>query len=136
MALLVPLLNDDPCSEKGWELNPPPAVAVSVLGSCNGPRAITLPLTSRVAAGVVVLIPTVAVLPEPDWNSAELPSIELAVQRGMKSVVPEPTTPAVVPASPEPLPLGLPGPGDPGAASTKAEAGSPLMVCASPAFIA
>jgi len=31
------------------------------------------------AAGVIVLTPTVAVLPEPDWNNTELPRTELLV---------------------------------------------------------
>jgi hypothetical protein len=41
-------------------------------------------------AGLVVLIPTFAVLPEPSWNKTELPSVVLFVQRGKKSVVPVP----------------------------------------------
>ena len=33
-------LNDDPCNEKGCELNPPPAVAVPVVGNRSAPREI------------------------------------------------------------------------------------------------
>src|SRR5271168_3204142 len=136
MAFCVPLLNDDPCSKNGCELNPAPAVAVPVLGNCNGPREITLPFTSSVAAGVIVLMPTATVLPEPDWNSTELPRTELLVQRGTKSVVPEPLTRAVAPTS-EPAPALLPLFGAfarVGTANTKAEAGRPPTVSASPAF--
>src|SRR5579872_1065885 len=128
MAVLVLLLNDEPCSNNGCEVKPALAEAVPVLGNCRLPREMIPPLTSKVAAGVVVLMP---MSPELDWNNSELPRIELEVQRGIKSGVPEPTTAAVVPTL---VPLfcvplaGLPGPSG---ASMNAEGGNPPMVCAS-----
>src|SRR5579871_6227728 len=139
-ALPVLLLNADADWLVACELKPFVAVAVLVGPSENRPstescpRMAPLPLTSSVAAGAVVLIPTLAVGDAPDWKIAELPrSPLLSIHRGMKSVVPEP--PMVgVPDEPgfggKLLEPGL------GAASTKADAGSPPTVCASPAFIA
>ena len=40
-------------------------LAVAVIGSANGPLILAEPWTSRVASGAVVLIPTLAELPEP-----------------------------------------------------------------------
>jgi hypothetical protein len=39
----------------------------------NGSGKNKLPFTSRVAAGLVVLMPTLAVLPAPDWYTTESP---------------------------------------------------------------
>src|SRR5580704_17715593 len=96
------------------------------------------PFTSRLLTGVVVPIPTLAVVPVPDWNSTELPMFEVEVHSGKELAVPEPVTALVegvaeddaAVADQEPVPpLG-------GAANTKAEGGNPPKVAASPAFSA
>src|SRR5258708_36119263 len=53
---------------------------------------LALPLTSSVAPGVLVLMPTFAVDPVPDWNRTELPIALVLVHSGTKFTVPEPVT--------------------------------------------
>jgi hypothetical protein len=65
---LVELLNEEATSVCGSEFFPPVAVAVPVAGRLSVPRTVLPPLMSSVEAGVVVLIPILAVLPEPDWK--------------------------------------------------------------------
>src|SRR5277367_4650036 len=94
------------------------------------------PLTSRVVAGVVVLTPILAVAPDPVWTRAELPRLVALVQRGTKFGVPAPVTVAGGSAGVGPA-AGCDevDPGEfTGAASMKAEGGSPPIVSASPAF--
>ena len=82
-ALLVALLKTDADKISGSEFSPAVAVALPIDGKVSAPRMVPPPATSSVLAGVVVLIPILAVLPEPDWNIAESPkSPELSVQRG------------------------------------------------------
>ncbi len=64
----------------------------------------------------------------------ELLRIVLELHSGMKSLVPDPLTTAVLFTIGAPFPGVSPGPEDPGAASIKADGGSPPMVVASPAF--
>src|SRR5258708_21285533 len=61
-----------------------------VAGRLKRPRTVLDPFTSSALPGVVVLIPTLAVLPVPDWNSTELPMVAVPVHRGKKLTVPEP----------------------------------------------
>src|SRR5690242_14301500 len=91
-ALLVPLLNDDASRLKGPELDPALAVAVPRLGNCTWPRTTALPFTSSVAAGVVLLIPILAVAPEPDWKITELTMSDVVSHSGTKFTVPVPVT--------------------------------------------
>jgi hypothetical protein len=93
--VLLVLLNVEAISVSGCESLP--AVAAPVAGKFSLPRMVPAPLTSRVTAGVVVLMPTFAVVPVPDWNRVELPRAPvLLVQRGRKSVVPVPDNAAEV----------------------------------------
>jgi hypothetical protein len=66
----------------GCELKPLLAVAVPVVGRLNKPRIVLPPFTSKVEAGLFVPIPTLAVVPVPDWNNTELPNVVLLVQMG------------------------------------------------------
>src|SRR5208282_1112133 len=68
------LLKVEATRPNGLESAPPAAVAVAAAGKFNRPRMVAPPLTSRVAAGVMVPIPIFAVLPVPDCNKTELPS--------------------------------------------------------------
>ena len=65
MAFPEPLLNADACKEKGCDGNPCEAFAVPVLGNCSAPREMRLPLTSRLADGVAVLMPIMPAPPDP-----------------------------------------------------------------------
>ena len=76
-AVLVPLLNAEVTRFMGCELKPLLEVAVPVAGRLNRPRIVPPPFTSRVDAGLAVLMPTLAVLPLPSWNSTELPKVVL-----------------------------------------------------------
>ena len=96
-------------------------------------------MISRALAGVVVLIPILAVGEVPDWNMAELPNVfPSGVHNGTKSTVPLPARFKGVEYAVELARLGADvasvelG----AAASTKAEGGNPPMVAASPAFSA
>ncbi len=82
-ALLVPLLNAEAVSCSACELKPLAAVAVPPAGKLNRPRIVAAPFTFSVLAGVVVLTPSFAVFPVPDWKSTELPILEVLVHRGM-----------------------------------------------------
>ena|SRR5215471_9097994 len=95
---------------------------------------------SKVAAGAVVLMPTFAEVPVPDWNNTELPMFEDDVHSGTKFVVPDPVTvPAggalvvefVVPATGEERDSDM---DELGVASTNADGGNPPIVSASAAF--
>ena len=81
---LVPLLNAEVTKSKGCELKPLLVVAIPVAGKLNRPESVPPPLTSRVEAGLMVLMPSLAVLPVPNWNSTELPMVDLPVQIGRK----------------------------------------------------
>jgi hypothetical protein len=65
-AVPVPLLKTDALKFNGWEFLPAVTVAVPVVGRVNAPRTVPAPLTSSVVAGLVVLIPILAVEPVPD----------------------------------------------------------------------
>jgi hypothetical protein len=65
-AFFVLLLNAEADKSSGWESKPLLAVAVPVAGKLRVPRKVEAPLTSSVVAGVVVLIPILAVFPLPD----------------------------------------------------------------------
>ncbi len=65
-AAPVPLLNAEAVNVVGCEFFPAVAVAALVAGILRLPRTVSLPFTSSVAPGVVVLMPTLAVLPVPD----------------------------------------------------------------------
>jgi hypothetical protein len=80
--VLVPLLNAEATKSMGCELKPAVAVAVPIAGKLNKPRIVPPPFTSRVDAGVVVPMPTLAFVPVPDWNNTELPKVVLLVQSG------------------------------------------------------
>src|SRR5258708_28826750 len=103
---------------------------------------LALPLTSSVAPGVLVLMPTFAVDPVPDWNRTELPIALVLVHSGTKFSVPDPVTLAGGGAKVFPPALELAveaADADAalaGAASMHAEGGSPPMVSASAAFSA
>ena len=96
-------------------------------------------MMSRVEVGVVVLMPTFAVVPVPDWNTTELPCVLAPVHIGRKFVVPAPVIvaggsepgDAVVPVAVAPEAAGC---ADRGAASINADGGSPPIVSASAAF--
>ena len=60
------LLKADAARFSGCEFFPALAVAVPVAAKLNVPRTVVPPTTSRVVAGVVVLIPIFAVAPVPD----------------------------------------------------------------------
>jgi hypothetical protein len=111
-------------------------VAAPVAGRLKLPRAVTVPFTSKVEAGVVELIPIFAVLPVPLWNSTEFPRVPvLLVHNGRKSVVPVPLNAGVLLLAPAFVIALIEVPPAPGAvASIKADAGSPPTVSASAAF--
>jgi hypothetical protein len=136
-AVPVVLLKADAVSVLGCEFFPPLAVAVPVAGKLRLPRTVALPFTSSVLAGVLVLMPIFAVLPDPDWNKTELPRVfPSGVHSGTKSRVPLPARLGSTRFAAVLELLGAVVPEDKlgGAASTKAEAGSPPIVCASAAF--
>ena len=80
------LLNEDAWNWNECDSYPLDAVAGCPGGSWNDPRKMELPFTSSVSAGVVVPMPTRPA----DSKIVELPSTELDVHIGMKSVVPLP----------------------------------------------
>jgi hypothetical protein len=89
---LVPLLKAEAARSMGSEFAPLVAVATPALGRLSKPRIVLPPLTSSVAAGFVVLIPTFAVLPDPDWKITELMMSEVESHSGTKFNVPVPVT--------------------------------------------
>ena len=130
-------MNADAFRSMGWEFLPAVAVAVPVDGRVNEPRRLVLPATSRAAAGVVVLIPILAVGDDPVWNTAELPTVDAVRKSDKNPGVPEPVMVAAVTARSESFVAVLVGaPMAVGPANTKADAGSPLIVSASCAFMA
>src|SRR5260370_30682542 len=92
MAAAVPLLNDEATNPSACEFLPPVAAAAPVAGRVSRPSTFSEPFTSSVAAGVVVLIPTLAVLPEPLWNKTEFATFDVLAHRGSKVRVPRPLT--------------------------------------------
>lgn len=61
----MPLLNAEAACLTGSEFTPAVAVAGPANGNLSAPRIVPLPLTSSVVTGVMVLMPILAVLPEP-----------------------------------------------------------------------
>src|SRR5580704_7425752 len=139
-AALVPLLKVEATSPRPFELLPAAAVAVEAAGKLSSPRTVVEPLTSRVAAGVEVPMPILAVLPLPVCSTTESMMVDPPLKKGKKLAVP-PVVVTSVAVDGEALPpsalaagLADPEPLTGGAASTKAEGGSPPIVSASPAF--
>ena len=136
----VVLLNDEASIMKGSELNPALAVAAPWLGNSKAPRTRALPPTSSVVAGVVLLIPILAPVPDPDWKIAEFVMSEILSHRGTKVAVPAPVTGPDANGVP-PLVLSAAVAGRDtalcsGVARTNADGGSPPIVSASLAFSA
>src|SRR5260221_6840719 len=136
----VVLLNDEASIMKGSELNPALAVAAPWLGNSKAPRTRALPPTSSVVAGVVLLIPILAPVPDPDWKIAEFVMSEILSHRGTKVAVPAPVTgPDANGVPPLVLSAAVAGPDTAlcsGVARTNADGGSPPIVSASLAFSA
>src|SRR5579864_9488532 len=141
------LLNEDAAKFSGCELVPFVAVAGPVDGRVSvpvtevAPRIVAPPFTSSVVAGVVVPMPIFAVVPAPVCEIAEFWTLVAVVNRGRALTVPpvvvtfeEVVEGAAIEAF---AVLWFRAVGTPtliGAASMKAEGGSPPKVCASPAF--
>src|SRR5260370_32959534 len=68
-AAPVPLLNAEAVNVVGCEFFPAGAVAALGAGILRLPRTVSLPFTSGVAPGGLVLMPTLCVLPLSDCNS-------------------------------------------------------------------
>ena len=109
------------------------AVAAPVAGNVSRPSTFAVPLTSRVAPGVVVPMPTLAVAPVPAWNTTESITVEAPLKMGRKSAVPPVVVTSVAVAGAALLPRragagawrrrGRPGtPGTRGIALTRARA--------------
>src|SRR5580704_5291999 len=138
-ATLVPLLKVEATRPRPFELLPAEAVAVDAAGKLSSPRTVVEPFTSRVAAGVEVPMPILAVLPLPVCSTTESMMVEAPLKDGRKFALP-PVVVTSVAVDGETLPppalvAETAGPElTDGAASTNAEAGSPPRVCASAAF--
>jgi len=141
----VPLLNEDATKSCACEGLPPLEIAMPIAGAVRMPWMLTAPFTSSVATGVVVPMPIFAVDPLPVCDTVEFWMFVDVVQRGIALTVP----PVVVTfdadggsvegAADQVVTLAAAlaavlGPRVAGVASTNADGGNPLMVCASPAF--
>jgi hypothetical protein len=67
------LLNTEAVKFSACEFFPAVAPAVPVAGRLSKPRKMPVPLTSSVAPGEVLPMPSLGVVAVPDWTSAELP---------------------------------------------------------------
>lgn len=131
------LLKAEAARFSGCEFLPAVAVALPVLGRLRVPRMVAPPLTSKVEAGVAVLIPIFAALPVPDWNSTELMMSELESHSGRKFTVPVPVTAPEGGGALWPVvysELYAETAAFCGPARTNADGGNPPTVAASPAF--
>jgi hypothetical protein len=81
--VLTVLLYAEATRFKGSEWLPALAVEVPVAGKVVVPPSVVVPLMSSVDAGVVVLMPTIALAPVPDWKSTESPMLETVVHLGI-----------------------------------------------------
>src|SRR5215469_12581922 len=121
---------------------PAVAVAVPFAGKDKVPRTFAVPLTSKVAVGVVMFTPIFAVAPIPVWARAEFWMLVAVVNSGRTFTVPplvvtlDVTGGASLAAfvTDDEFALAVPDPGLTLPASMNADAGRPPSVCASAAF--
>ena len=135
------LLKADASMLSGCEFRPPAAVAKPFHGKFKSPRTVAAPLTSMVEAGVVVPKPILPVEPEPVCVMIELVMSVAVSHKGTVFAVPPDVVTfeeggggRVFDVELAATMVALVVPATGGAASTKADGGSPPMVCASAAF--
>src|SRR6266853_2016340 len=137
-AAFVLLLNDEATRLRGCEFLPAVAFAVPVAGRPSAPRKMPLPVTSSVAAGAVLPMPTLV----PLSKTSELAMSAAASNLASLFTVPPAVVTGVVPVAsgcavaPWLAPLIVVVRLAAAAASMKAEGGSPPSVCASAAWSA